>query len=260
MSEWITVETRGRVAVVTIARPPANALSQGLLEALDGTFQTLGADTAVKAIVVTGTGKFFSAGADLKEMQNALGDPSRGRSLAERGQRTFDRIEQTPKPVIAAVNGFALGGGMELMLSCHVRFAAASAKVGLPETTLALIPGYGGTQRLTRLTNPGTALDLIFTGRMITAEEAERLGIVQRVVADEALLETAVEYARALAEDRSALALAQAIRAVYGGADRALADGLALEAALFAELFPSADAREGVSAFVEKRTPRFQDA
>ncbi|PTQ52978.1 MULTISPECIES: enoyl-CoA hydratase-related protein [Hydrogenibacillus] len=259
VSEGLRIERDGRVAIVTIDRPPANALSQGLLQELDEAFQELAADPAVKAVVVTGRGKFFSAGADLKEMQGALGDATRGRALAERGQRTFDRIEGLPKPVVAAVNGFALGGGMELLLACHVRFAAASAKVGLPETNLGLIPGYGGTQRLARTVGAATALDLILTGRMIDAAEAHRLGIVQRVVPDEALRDEALAYARALAEEKSAVSLARALRAVLAGRERPLAEGLALEAALFGELFASADAREGVGAFVEKRKPTFQD-
>lgn len=251
-------ERHGRVALLIMERPPANALSQGFLKAIGEKFTALSEDGAVKIIVITGSGKFFSAGADLKEMHAALGDPEKGRTMAAVGQETFSLIESMRKPVIAAINGFALGGGMELALSAHLRFAAETAKLGLPETKLGLIPGYGGTQRFLRLAGVAVALEWILSGEQMSAEKGERIGLVNRVIHPDRLLTETLAFAEALAEEKSGPSMAAALSAILKGQNLSLEEGLKLERDLFAGLFQGEDAAEGVRAFLEKRPAKFR--
>jgi enoyl-CoA hydratase len=216
------------------------------------------ADHSVGGIVVTGAGRAFIAGADISELRSKSAPAIY--ALARRGQEVFRRFETSPKPVVAAVNGFALGGGCELAMACHVRIAAEGAKFGQPEVKLGITPGYGGTQRLTRLAGRGRALQLLLTGEMIDANEAYRIGLVNRVVPT---AEQAVEAARALIGQMLAngpLALAQCIEVVNRGADISIEEAMALEAAAFAMLASTDDMREGTSAFLEKRAPTFRGA
>jgi enoyl-CoA hydratase len=255
--ENLEVTTDGGIATVTITRPAAlNALNAPTLDEIESCIEGLGEDAAVRVVILTGAGpKAFVAGADIAEMKGL--DRNAARALSERGQRLFSRIENLGKPVIAAINGFALGGGCELALAASVRIAATNAKLGLPEVKLGLIPGYGGTQRLARLVGPGHALELILSGEFVSAERAAEIGLVNRVVAPEALL----AECRALA-DRFLLvgpvAARKALEAVNRGLGEPLARGLAIEAELFGALFETKDAAEGIAAFLEKRPPSFR--
>jgi enoyl-CoA hydratase len=209
-------------------------------------------------VILTGVGeKAFVAGADIAEL--ARMGPVDGIEVSRLGQQVFRRIELSKKPVIAAVNGFALGGGCELALACHLRIASENAVMGLPETSLGIIPGYGGTQRLARLIGQGRALELILAGRHRTlkAEEAERLGVVNRVVPRERLVDEAVALAAKILEN-GPIAVAAALEAVETGLSMTLEQGLRFESALFGFMASTSDTREGLTAFLEKRPPRFQ--
>jgi enoyl-CoA hydratase len=256
MFDSIILEREGAVARATINRPQVlNALDSASLDELRRLMLQLKHDDEVRAIVLTGAGdKAFVAGADVREL-SAM-SPAAAREHSRRGQHVFDLIEALGKPVIAAINGFALGGGCELAMACTLRVAADSARLGQPEVNLGLIPGFGGTQRLTRLLGRGVALDLLLTGRHVAADEALRLGLVNRVVPAGRLLAETMSLAGALAE-KAPLAVRSLIDAVHRGGDGALAGGLALEATLFGLLASSSDMREGTSAFLEKRKPAF---
>jgi enoyl-CoA hydratase len=255
--ENVKLEKKDGVAFVTVSRPKKlNALNRQTIEELDALFAVLASDDQVKGVVVTGSGeKAFVAGADIEELTGL--DPEAGRTLSQRGQRVFDRIEWLGKPVVAAVNGFALGGGCELALACHVRIASESASLGTPEVKLGLMCGYGGTQRLPRLVGRGAALEILLTGERVEAEEARRLGLVSRVVPLERLLPEAESLVRKMVAN-GPLALKATLEAVHGGLDRPMAEAQEGEAQLFGELCGSADATEGTRAFLEKRAPRFR--
>lgn len=255
--EHLQVARTGATATITINRPAVlNALSSATLEEIDAVLRDLGADDAVRALVVTGSGaKAFVAGADIRELANLT--PVGGRAHAQRGQRVFDAIEQLGKPVVAAINGYALGGGLELAMACTFRLAADTAKLGLPEITLGLIPGYAGTQRLLQLVGRGRALDLILTGRQVTAEEALEMGLVTRVVPASALLDEAQRLAADLA-GRAPVALGAAMEAIFRGGSLPFADASAYEATLFGLIASTEDMKEGTRAFLEKRPPRFE--
>jgi enoyl-CoA hydratase len=245
----IHVERDGSVAVVTIDREEAlNALDVATLTELRDRLREVGDDASVRAVVLTGAGeKAFAAGADIKYMSEL--DAEQAKAWGALGHETTAALETMPKPAIAAINGFALGGGCELALACDLRYASARAKLGQPEINLAIVPGWGGTQRLTRVCGIGVAKDLIYTGRTVDAEEALRIGLVNGVA--DPVLGHALEVAHSLAA-KSAGALALAKRLV-----NMAPDALDAEAREFGELFDSADAKEGLLAFVEKRPPRF---
>ena len=255
--EHVLVERDGAVAVVTISRPKVlNALSSQTLDELRRAMLSLRHDRSVRSIVITGGGeKAFVAGADIGEL--ARQTPVAGRDHALRGQHVFDLIENLGKPVVAAINGFALGGGCELAMACTLRLAADSARLGQPEINLGLIPGYGGTQRLARLVGTGPALDLLLTGRQVGADEALRLGLVNRVVPAAELMPEARALAALLAS-KAPIAVRSILDAVHKGMQLPLAQAQGLEAALFGLVFSTDDMREGTSAFLEKRQPEFK--
>jgi len=256
--ELILVETADRVATITINRPDKlNALNATVFVELSSAMTALVADPAVGVIVITGAGRSFVAGADIGELATKSAAELEARSRA--GQVTFRAIEQSPKPVIAAVNGFALGGGCELALSCHVRFASTKAKFGLPEVKLGLIPGYGGTQRLPRLIGRGPALRLILSGETVDGAEAYRLGMADGLAEPDALMPTVLAFARTVLANGPA-ALARALQSVDAGLDLALDAAAANESRLFGSLGDTADMREGVTAFLEKRPAEFRGA
>ena len=253
----LKLETRDEVTLLTVNRPQKlNAMNHETMAELDRAFSHLGSDEAVRAVVITGAGeKAFVAGADIQEL--ARETATTGHLTALRGQSIFRRIETLGKPVIAAINGFALGGGLELALSCHVRVAAEWVKLGLPEVTLGAIPGYGGTQRLSRLVGRGRAYEMILTGDPVDAAEALRIGLVNRVVPKESLLETADTLTRRMVRN-APLALRHALLAIDQGLEVDLEKGLLLEATLFGILCGTEDLREGMNAFLEKRKAAFR--
>ena len=248
----IGVERDGAVAVVTIDRQEAlNALDPPTLAELRDRLAELAEDSAARAVVLTGAGeRAFVAGADIKAMSEM--DVGTAQAWGELGHETAVLLETMPKPTIAAVNGFALGGGCELALACDIRYASTAAKLGQPEVTIGIIPGWGGTQRLPRTVGIGLAKELIMTGRLVDADEALRIGLVNAVFGPDELLEKALELARSLAA-KSPLVLAAAKQAI----NRTLYGDLGAEAEAFAGLFGSDDQREGMAAFIEKREPEF---
>ncbi len=256
----LTIDGGGPVATVTLNRPDVlNALNAQLLHDLETVFTLLTANAAVRAIVITGAGpKAFAAGADIAELSD-LGKQTEtgpGEQVALRGQAIFRRIETCGKPVVAAINGFALGGGCELAIACTVRIASDAARLGQPEIKLGLIPGYGGTQRLPRLVGRSAALKLILTGEMISATEALRIGLVDELVPAAGLLARAHALASSMAA-LAPLAVAAAMEVVDAGEGLPIEQALALEASAFGRLTGSADMREGVAAFLEKRAATF---
>ena len=257
---FLTLEIADALAIVTVNRPDKlNALNATVIAELDKAFTELSQRDAVRAIILTGAGRAFVAGADIAEIAEGADAPAGLESLSQVGTRVFTKIERLNKPVIAAINGFALGGGLELALACHVRVAAEGAKFGLPEAKLGLIPGYGGTQRLPRLIGRGRAMQMILTGSMIDANTAAQYGLVNAVYPVEGLM----DVARSMAKEMMAngpMALAHAIEVVAKGADLAMDDALALESRHFGILGRTADMREGTSAFLEKRPAAFKGA
>ncbi|TFG86703.1 MAG: enoyl-CoA hydratase [Gemmatimonadales bacterium] len=251
------LEPRGPVMVLTVNRPDRlNALSRDTLAQIGRAVRAFAEDAAQRALIVTGSGeKSFVAGADIAELA-ALG-PVEAEEYSRSGQAVMDLIEHSAKPVIAALNGFALGGGCELALACHIRIAAENAVLGLPEVGLGAIPGYGGTQRLPRLIGLGRAIELVVTGRRVRADEALALGLVSRVVPQAALLAEAESVALAILRNGS-LAVAAALEAMRDGMQLPLDAGLRLERGKFGRLAASEDMHEGLRAFIEKRPADFQ--
>ena len=257
MAENLLIERDGAVAIVTINRPKVlNALSSPTLDELRRVILALKHDDGVRAVIVTGAGeKSFIAGADINEL--AEQSPTTGRDHAMRGQHVLDLIENMGKPVIAAINGYALGGGCELAMACTIRMAADTAKLGQPEINLGLIPGYAGTQRLARLIGRGRALELLLTGDQISAQEAHRLGLVNRVVPAAELMGEARKLAASLAT-KAPLAARFIIDAVNKGLEMPFADAQVFEATLFGLVASTEDMREGTSAFLQKRKAEFK--
>jgi enoyl-CoA hydratase len=252
----IRYQLRPPIAVVTIDRPKVlNALNHLSMSELELVFTDIRENAEIRAVLITGGGeKAFVAGADIGELASV--SALEGEQLARRGQRIFHLIENCSKPVIACINGFALGGGCELALACTLRIASSSARLGQPEVKLGIIPGYGGTQRLPRLIGKGAALKLILTGEIISAEVALRMGLVDEVVAPDQLLARGEQLAQTIA-GMAPLAIRESIRAVNSGYDLPLASGLELEASLFGLACSSSDKTEGARAFLEKRTPNW---
>lgn len=250
----ILIKTEGKISIIIINRPESlNALNASTIKELNVALSDLEKNADCRVIIITGSGeKSFVAGADIKEFSDF--GQKEAEELARNGQNLlFNKIENLKKPVIAAVNGFALGGGLELALSCHLRYASENAKLGLPEVTLGLIPGYGGTQRLPKLVGKGWANEIIFSAKMISASKAKEIGLVNEVYSTEELLPKTIELAEIISKN-SPQGISKAIAAV-NASDKT--DGYELEIKFFGELFESEDKKEGVTAFLEKRKPIF---
>ncbi|RZJ72022.1 enoyl-CoA hydratase-related protein [Flavobacterium sp.] len=254
--ENILVEKNDRIATVTINRPTKlNALNKATIKELNEAFTDLQQDGEIRAVILTGSGeKAFVAGADISEFADF--DDEQGAALAATGHDIlFNFIENFSKPVIAAVNGFALGGGLELAMACHFRIASDNAKMGLPEVTLGVIPGYGGTQRLPQLVGKGKAMEMILSAAMLTAEEAKTWGLVNHVVPQAELLGLANDLAQKIVKN-APIAIAKAIESVNAGFDKD-SDGFTTEIRAFGYCFGTEDFKEGTTAFLEKRKPEF---
>ncbi len=253
----IIYKKEGNIGHISINRPNAlNSLSNQVIDELGLVIEQVGQDPEVKAVILTGEGRAFVAGADISGMVGIGGDL--GEAMAKKGSDLFRKIEMLPIPVIAAVYGFALGGGCELAMSCDIRIASDKAKFGQPEVALGIIPGYGGTQRLPRLVGMGRAKELIYTGDIIRADEAFRIGLVNKVVAPEDLMGAAVEMATKIMK-QGPIAVKNSKLAIDFGMSTDLESGLAKEIELFGECFGSEDCQEGVKAFLEKRPANFHN-
>jgi enoyl-CoA hydratase/carnithine racemase len=255
--ENILLEKKNAIAYVTINRPKVlNALNMATMQELGVAFQEIKNDPAIRVAILTGAGeKAFVAGADIGEL--ATQEPVSGKEFALRGQAVLDLIENLGKPVIACINGFALGGGCELALACTMRLASDNAKLGQPEVKLGILPGYGGSQRLPRLVGKGLAMQIILTGEMITAQEAYRIGLVNEVTAVAELIPRAEAIAAKIIGN-APLAVQFAMEAVNKGTEMTLAEGLFLEATLFGLCCATEDKKEGTAAFLEKRAAEFK--
>jgi enoyl-CoA hydratase len=263
MGEWqyIRTEVADKIALLTVDHPPVNSFNAQVVMELEQAMDELLANDEVKAIIITGGGtNAFVAGADIPEIKEQFesSDEAGASEFIERGHRTFLKIERATKPVIAAINGFCLGGGLELAMSCHMRICSDRARLGQPEINLGIIPGWGGTQRLARLTNKGKAIELILTGDMITSQDAYRVGLVNKVVPAGAVLKEAQGLARKITS-KSKFPIAAALQAIDGGLQVSIEEGLEIEAEQFVILKEKEDPIEGLSAFLEKRQPQFKD-
>ncbi|NIJ73084.1 enoyl-CoA hydratase-related protein [Xanthomonas sp. F4] len=254
----VLADTQGAIRILTVNRADKlNALNRQVLQTLETAFADAADDPQIRVVVLTGAGeKAFVAGADIAEMNELT--PVQGRDFSQLGQRLMRRIERMPKPVLAMVNGFALGGGLELAMACHLRVAAEGARLGQPEINLGLIPGFGGTQRLLRLVGRAAALELCLLGAPIDATRALQLGLVNRVVTADDLRATTLQLAQQLAES-APLALRGILDAIQIGGESAIEQGLEYETAQFGLLFSSEDMREGTRAFLERRPPQFRN-
>ncbi len=255
MSEpTIIMTVEEEIALLRINHPPVNALSCQVMEEMDRSLAEL---KGAKVVIITGTGNFFSAGADIKELAG-FASVREATKFAQRYHEILRRIELSPVPVIAAINGHCLGGGMELAMACHIRIASEGVKLGQPEVNLGIIPGAGGTQRLPRLIGRARALEMLLTGEPLTAEEARPIGLINHVTKPMMLLEEARFLAKRL-HGKPAIAMSLIIEAVEGGLSRSLVEGLELEARLFGMVFSTEDSHEGLRAFLEKRPPAFKN-
>ncbi len=247
-----------RVAMLTIDHRPVNALNRQTLQELGDAIDTIKTDPSVKIVIITGAGSLaFVAGADIKEVSQ-VNSPQQARDFATLGQAVFFKLQRLRKPVIAAINGVCLGGGLELAMACHLRITGDRARFGQPEVNLGIIPGWGGTQRLPRLIGKAKATEWILTGDMYTAQEAHRLGLVNQVVPQDQVLKVAKDLARKIAS-KGLITVTQALWAIEEGFELPLEHGVQKEAEAFHRVSETEDSREGVKAFVEKRQPQFKD-
>lgn len=253
---FLTVDKQDGVAFVTINRPPANALARALIQEVDALLDTVEQDEAVRVIVLRGEGRFFSAGADIKEFTDVTSGEEFSK-LAVNGQQVFERLECFRKPVIAAIHGAALGGGLELAMACHMRFVADNAKLGLPELQLGLIPGFAGTQRLPRYVGMPKAAEMMLTSEPISGTEAAQLGLANKAFPEEELFEATTKIAKKIAK-KSPIAVSQALAMLQFAKPSTYYEGVKAEANAFGKVFVSEDAKEGIQAFLEKREPVFK--
>ncbi|MBN8200778.1 MULTISPECIES: enoyl-CoA hydratase [Bacillaceae] len=253
--EYLKWSHQDFVATITIERPPANALSSGLLRELSAVLDEVEDNEEIRVILIHGEGRFFSAGADIKEF-TTIESGEDFSSLATYGQDLFERMEKFPKPIIAAIHGAALGGGLELAMGCHFRLVAENAKLGLPELQLGLIPGFAGTQRLPRYVGAARAAEMLFTSDPITGLEAVQYGLANHAYPEDQLLDNAYNMAKKIAK-KSPGSIKAAIELLNYGKTGQFYEGVKKEAELFGEVFVSEDGKEGISAFIEKREPSF---
>jgi len=254
--EYLNYTVDEGVAIATINRPPANALSRALIEEVNLLLDAVENDADVRVVLLHGEGRFFSAGADIKEFTE-VSSVKEFASLSTRGQDVFERLEKFSKPVIAAIHGAALGGGLELAMSCHFRYVSETAKLGLPELQLGLIPGFGGTQRLPRYVGVAKASEMMFTSEPISGVDAVKWGLANCAVPEESLLEEALKTAKKIAK-KSPGALKTAIEMLQFTKTTSFYDGITAEAESFGTVFVTNDAKEGITAFIEKREPVFK--
>ncbi len=256
--EYVKFKKEDGIGIVTLDSPPVNALNIKMVKELGQLFDEIERDEEVKAVVVTGAGpNAFSAGADVKDLAGL--SPDQAIDIVKLGHEVFTKIEKFSKPVIAALKGFVLGGGNELAMACDIRVASDRARIGQPEVTLGLIPAWGGTQRLARLVGKGKAKELIFTGQMISAQEAYRIGLIQKVVPDGEELRAAMDIARVIITRCSPLAVREAKKAINEGLEKpTIEEALNVELGCMERLAQSEDLREGLTAFIEKRRPQFK--
>jgi len=253
--EFLSWKVEEKIAVVTINRPPANALSRQLIEEVNEMLTAVEHDDSVRVIVIHGEGRFFSAGADIKEFTE-VSTGAEFSKLSASGQEVFERLESFHKPVIASIHGAALGGGLELAMGCHIRYVAEDAKLGLPELSLGLIPGFAGTQRLPRYVGTAKAAEMLFTSEPISGIEAVQFGLANKAFPASELLTKSLELASKIAE-KSPIALKAAIQMLQYSKDASYYEGVTAEAESFGTVFVSEDAKEGIQAFIEKRKPNF---
>ncbi len=243
------------VAVITLKRPPANALSTGMLKELAGVLEEIEANDAISVVVIHGEGRFFSAGADIKEF-TTVESANDFTKLAQIGQDLFERMENFPKPIIASIHGAALGGGLELAMACHIRLVSESAKLGLPELSLGLVPGFGGSQRLPRFVGAAKAAEMLFTSEPISGTEAVQFGLANHAYPENEVFTNAIEMAKKISK-KSPVSIKAAIALLQYTKTKEFYEGIQKEAELFGKVFMSSDGKEGIQAFIEKRVPRF---
>ncbi|MED4203132.1 enoyl-CoA hydratase [Neobacillus mesonae] len=254
--EFLKWTSENNIATITIQRPPANALSSGLLRELSAVLDEIEPNRDIGVIVIHGEGRFFSAGADIKEFTTV--DSVQGFSdLGKFGQDLFDRMEKFPKPIIAAIHGAALGGGLELAMACHIRLVSETAKLGLPELQLGLIPGFAGTQRLPKYVGTAMAAEMMFTSEPITGKEAVQYGLANHAYPEAEVLEQAYKLAGKIAK-KSPVSISAVIKLLNYAKTEEFYEGMKKEAELFGKVFVSKDAKEGIQAFIEKREPHFK--
>ncbi|MCA1318696.1 enoyl-CoA hydratase [Bacillus tianshenii] len=253
---FLNVNVEDRVAVITIDKAPANALSSAVLKELSFVLDELKNQEEVRVILLRGEGRFFSAGADIKEFTTVETGEEFAR-LAQFGQDLFEKMETFPKPIIAAIHGAALGGGLELAMGCHIRLVTKTAKLGLPELQLGLIPGFAGTQRLPRLVGSAKAFEMLFTSDPLTGEEAVRWGLANHAFEEESLMDEAFKMAKKIAQ-KGPISVASVIELSSFSKTQEYHDGVKREAELFGKVFTSEDGKEGIQAFIEKRAPEFK--
>jgi len=253
----LTLDVQNNVGILTIQSPPANALSSSLLQDLNEKLDQIAEDKQIKAVILKGEGRFFSAGADIKEF-TSLQSADDFENVARNGQQIFDKMEQYHIPIIAAIHGAALGGGLELAMACHMRIVTKDAQIGLPELSLGIIPGFAGTQRLPQYVGTAKAYEMMLTAKPISGEEAFTFGLANHVVEDEELLTFTQKIAEQIAE-KSGPTINKVMELVPFAKTTSFADGVKQEAKAFSDVFGNEDAKEGVQAFIEKRKPKFQD-
>jgi enoyl-CoA hydratase len=246
-----------KIAVVEINNPPGNSLSGNLMMGLDACVRELNQDNAVKVIIITGTGRTFASGADIAEMGNCK-TADEATLMSQLGQKVLLNIENSPKPIIAAINGFCLGGGLELALSCHIRISSEKSVMGMPEIFLGMIPAFGGSYRLPRIIGRSKALQMILTGDKMSSSQALMIGLVDLVVPEDRLLSEAKKMAGKMT-GKSSASMRLALRSVVGGEGKCIADALEIESSGVGELYDMHDLKEGVYAFLEERKPLFKD-
>jgi enoyl-CoA hydratase len=254
--EYLKWSYQDSIASISIARPPANALSSGLLRELSAVFDEIEPNRDIRAIVIQGEGRFFSAGADIKEFTTVTSSAGFS-NLGKFGQDLFDRMEKFPKPIIAAIHGAALGGGLELAMACHIRYVSENAKLGLPELQLGLIPGFAGSQRLPKYVGVARAAEMLFTAEPITGVEAVQYGLANRAFPEAEVVEQAYKLAGKIAK-KSPGSIKAAIELLNYAKTEEFYEGSKRESELFGEVFVSNDGKEGIQAFIEKREPRFK--